>query len=102
MMPLGTLETADVTACYDFPPFYEVGGDFQDFFQLSDQANGMYLGGVTGQGLPATLYAALAVGTLRGVHKTGTDPAAVLSQLNRWMLLAQHFAPLPGGGACVF
>jgi hypothetical protein len=31
MMPLGTLEIADVTACYDFPPFYEVGGDFQDF-----------------------------------------------------------------------
>jgi hypothetical protein len=32
MMPRGTLETADVTACYDFQPFHEVGGDFLDFF----------------------------------------------------------------------
>jgi sigma-B regulation protein RsbU (phosphoserine phosphatase) len=87
MMPRGTLETADVTACYDFQPFHEVGGDFLDFFQLSDQTIGIYLGDVTGKGLPAALYAALAVGTLQGVHKTGTDPAAVLSQLNRRMLL---------------
>jgi sigma-B regulation protein RsbU (phosphoserine phosphatase) len=33
------------------------------------------------------LYAALAVGTLRGVHKTGTPPAAVLSTLNRRVML---------------
>jgi hypothetical protein len=26
---------------------------------------------VSGKGLPAAMYAALAVGTLRGVHKTG-------------------------------
>jgi len=86
MMPRGTLETAEVTVCYDFQPFYEVGGDFLHFFQLGDQTIGIYLGDVTGKGMPA-LYAALAVGTLRGVHKKGTDPAAVLSQANRRMLL---------------
>jgi sigma-B regulation protein RsbU (phosphoserine phosphatase) len=86
MMPRGTLETSDVTVCCDFRPFHEVGGDFLDFFQLSDQTIGIYLGDVTGKGLPVVLYAAPA-GTLRGVHKTGTDPAAVLSQLDRRMLL---------------
>jgi serine phosphatase RsbU (regulator of sigma subunit) len=38
---------------------------------------GIYLGDVTGKGLPAALYATLAVETLRGVHETGTPPATV-------------------------
>ena len=87
MMPHGKLTTESVAVCYEFQPFHEVGGDFLDFFALSDETIGIYLGDVTGKGLPAALYAALAVGTLRGVHKTGTDPAMVLSQLNRRMLL---------------
>src|SRR5215475_4334901 len=87
MMPRNALKTAEVTVCYDFQPFHEVGGDFLDFFLLSDETIGLYLGDVTGKGLPAALYAALAVGTLRGVHKTGTEPAAVLDQLNRRLLL---------------
>jgi sigma-B regulation protein RsbU (phosphoserine phosphatase) len=87
MLPLGALRTDDVTVCYDFQPFHEVGGDFLDFFTLTDGAIGIYLGDVAGKGLPAALYAALAVGTLRGVHKTGTPPASVLSVLNRRIML---------------
>jgi len=71
MLPQGTLRTPDVTVCYQFQPFHEVGGDFLDFFTLTDGVIGIYLGDVRGKGLPAALYAALAVGTLRGVHKTG-------------------------------
>jgi serine phosphatase RsbU (regulator of sigma subunit) len=33
------------------------------------------------------MYAALAVGTLRGVHKTGQSPSTVLSTLNRRLLV---------------
>jgi sigma-B regulation protein RsbU (phosphoserine phosphatase) len=33
------------------------------------------------------MYAALAVGTLRGVHKSGQSPATVLSTLNRRLLV---------------
>jgi len=64
-----------------------VGGDFLDFFTLTDGVIGIYLGDVTGKGLLAALYAALAVGTLRGVHKTGTPPATVLSTVNRRVML---------------
>ena len=67
MLPQGALRTAEVTACCQFQPFPEVGGDFLDFFTLTDGVIGIYLGDVTGKGLPAALYAALAVGTLRGV-----------------------------------
>ena len=64
-----------------------MGGDFLDFFTLTDGVIGIYLGDVTGKGLPAALYAALAVGTLRGVHKTGTPPPTVLSTVNRRVML---------------
>jgi len=48
----------------------------------------LYLGHVSGkEGLPAALYAALAVGTLRGVHKTGTSPHDVLATLNRRLMI---------------
>ena len=45
------------------------------------------MGDVSGQGLPAALYAALAVGTLRGIHKTGQHPSRVLYLLNQRLLL---------------
>jgi phosphoserine phosphatase RsbU/P len=96
MVPSGTLETPEVRIAHQFEPFEEVGGDFLDFFTLSDGSVGLYLGDVTGKGLPAALYAALAVGTLRGVHKTGTPPEAVLALLNKRLTLrsisARHAA----------
>ena len=54
---------------------------------MTDGSVGLYLGDVSGKGLPAALYAALAVGTLRGVHKTGTAPHDVLATLNRRLML---------------
>jgi sigma-B regulation protein RsbU (phosphoserine phosphatase) len=59
-----------------------VGGDFLDYFELPDGTIGFYLGDVSGKGLPAAMYAALAVGILRGIHKTGQSPANVLTTLN--------------------
>ena len=66
-----------------FRPATTVGGDFLDYFHLSDGTVGFYVGDVVGKGLPAALYAALAVGTLRGIHKTGEMPVQVLELLNR-------------------
>lgn len=87
MLASESLKTAAVEIESEFQPFSEVGGDFLDYFLLSDGTAGLYLGDVTGKGLPAALFAALAVGTLRGVHKTGTPPSAVLAQLNKRMML---------------
>jgi sigma-B regulation protein RsbU (phosphoserine phosphatase) len=66
-----------------FRPAREVGGDFLDYFTLSDGALGFYVGDVVGKGLAAAMYAALAVGTLRGLNKSETPPADVLSLLNQ-------------------
>jgi phosphoserine phosphatase RsbU/P len=62
------------TVNHEFQPVDIVGGDFLDYFQLGD---------VSGKGLPAAMYAAVAVGILRGIHKTGQSPFKVLSVLNQ-------------------
>lgn len=87
MLPGQPLRTDCVTISHEFQPAAEVGGDYLDYFLLPDGMIGLYLGDVCGKGLPAALYAALAVGTLRGVHKTGQAPAQVVSLLNKRLLL---------------
>jgi len=87
MLPTEALRSGAVMISHEFQPIAAVGGDFLDYFELSDDSVGLYLGDVSGKGLPAALYAALAVGTLRGVHKTGTSPHNVLATLNRRLML---------------
>src|SRR6266849_6695271 len=87
MLPAESLRAGAVMISHEFQPLAAVGGDFLDYFELTDGRVGLYLGDVSGKGLPAALYAALAVGTLRGVHKTGTLPSDVLATLNRRLLI---------------
>lgn len=87
IMPAESLRAGGVTISHAFQPVIAVGGDFLDYFKLSDESIGLYLGDVSGKGLPAALYAALAVGTLRGVHKTGTSPSDVLATMNRRLMI---------------
>jgi phosphoserine phosphatase RsbU/P len=87
MLPGQHLRIDRVTISHEFQPAAEVGGDYLDYFQLPDGIIGLYVGDVSGKGLPAALYAALAIGTLRGVHKTGMPPANVLSIMNHRLLL---------------
>ncbi len=87
MLPAEPLRAGTVRISHEFQPVAEVGGDFLDYFELADGCIGLYLGDVSGKGLPAAMYAALTVGTLRGVHKTGQSPANVLSTLNRRLMI---------------
>ncbi len=83
MVPVEPLLYGEIEIASRFRPVTQVGGDFLDYFLLSDRTLGLYLGDVTGKGLPAALYAALALGTLRGITKTSAAPADVLDLLNR-------------------
>lgn len=87
LLPQGALVNKFVEVAYRFEPYTGVGGDFADFFELPNGHVGIYLGDVTGKGLSAAMYAGLVMGTLRGTHKTGTDTALVLSQLNQRLLV---------------
>ncbi len=87
MMPTQALRAGAVMISHEFRPVAAVGGDFLDYFELMDKTVGLYLGDVVGKGLPAALYASLAIGTLRGVHKTGTLPSDVLATFNRRLMI---------------
>jgi len=87
LVPAGHLKLPGVEVAYRFSPFAEVGGDFADFFRLPDGLIGVYIGDVVGKGLSAAMYAALVMGTLRGINKTGEDTAAVLALLNKRLLV---------------
>jgi sigma-B regulation protein RsbU (phosphoserine phosphatase) len=87
LLPEGPLQGPGFEVAYRFFPFAGVGGDFADFFSLPNGLIGLYLGDVVGKGLPAALYAALVMGMLRGIHKTGQDTAASLALLNNRMLV---------------
>lgn len=87
MLPVESLRVGKVRISHAFQPVAEVGGDFLDYFELTDGCVGLYLGDVSGKGLPAAMYAALAVGTLRGVHKTGLAASGVLTTLNRRLMI---------------
>jgi len=82
LLPTNGLYHESVEIAFRCIPFSEVGGDFADIFRLPDGSVGIYLGDVVGKGLPAAMYGALVMGTLRGIHKTGTDTARVLVLLN--------------------
>jgi len=92
LLPTRGLCHESVEIAFRFMPFSEVGGDFVDFFPLPDGFIGLYLGDVVGKGLAAAMYAALVTGTLRGIHKSGTDTASVLACLNERLLQR----PIPG------
>src|SRR3984885_4799857 len=87
LLPACSLEAASYQIAYRFSPYAGVGGDFADFFELPDGRVGLYIGDVVGKGLPAALYAALVMGLLRGLHKSGANPAESLALLNRRMLV---------------
>lgn len=87
LLPGGPISGASYEIAYRFSPYAGVGGDFADFFTLPDKQLGLYVGDVVGKGLSAALYAALVMGLLRGIHKTGMDPAAALALLNKRMLV---------------
>jgi sigma-B regulation protein RsbU (phosphoserine phosphatase) len=83
LLPNAPLRVTSAEFTSRFRAAAAVGGDFLDYFHLSDNRIGIYLGDVVGKGLSAAMYAALTVGTLRGIHKTGCPPMTVLSTLNR-------------------
>jgi serine phosphatase RsbU (regulator of sigma subunit) len=87
LIPTAGMKSTRFEVAFRFTPLSDVGGDFMDFFDLPNGLVGLYAGDVVGKGLSAAMYAALVMGTLRGINKTGEDTAAVLALLNRRLLV---------------
>jgi serine phosphatase RsbU (regulator of sigma subunit)/predicted ester cyclase len=65
-----------------YRPAREVGGDFYDFLDLSDDRLGLVVGDATGHGMPAALVMAAARSMLRAVAQPLDSPGEVLARVN--------------------
>ena len=65
-----------------YRPAREVGGDFYDFLELSDDRLGLVVGDATGHGMPAALVMAAARSMLRAVAQPLDSPGEVLARVN--------------------
>lgn len=63
-------------------PAFEVGGDYYDFIQLSDNKLGIIIGDVSGKGTQAAFYMTLTKGFLKALAKQTDSPAEVLTKMN--------------------
>lgn len=72
-------------------PAKEIGGDFYDFFELGTDKLGLIVADVSGKGVPAAFFMAVARTLIRAVAFTLHEPGPCLQQVNR--LLFQHNIP---------
>jgi len=70
-------------------PAKEVGGDWFDFFLLDPERIGFVLGDVSGKGVPAALYMAIASTLLRAAALHHASPGACLASMNE-SLVERH------------
>lgn len=63
-------------------PARDVGGDFYDYFMLDADHLAFAVGDVCGKGIPASLFMAVAITTLRGAASEERDVAATLARTN--------------------
>jgi predicted ester cyclase len=77
---------------WQISPFYqparEVGGDFYDFFDLSDGRVGVAVGDATGKGMPAALAVSATSSMLRAVAQAldSSSPGEAPSRINETLL----------------
>jgi hypothetical protein len=66
-----------------YRPAQEVGGDFFQIIPLEGGATLVILGDVSGKGLKAAMAVAMIVGAVRALAATHSDPAPLLTELNK-------------------
>jgi sigma-B regulation protein RsbU (phosphoserine phosphatase) len=78
------IEGLEIAAAYR--PARIIGGDLYDFFQYQDGAALIAIGDVSGKGVAAALYGALATGLVRTLAPARRDPAGLLRTLNQALI----------------
>jgi len=72
-------------------PAKDMGGDFYDVFVLPDGEIGLVIADVSGKGIPAAFFMAVARTLIRATAFHETEPGPCLEQVNR--LLCRHDVP---------
>ena len=64
-------------------PAKEVGGDFYDFYLIDEEHLAIAIADVSGKGIPAALFMAIAKALMKNHAVAGLGPKALLEKLNR-------------------
>ena len=82
-LPQDIKEFLDIEIFSFMQPAKFVGGDLYDIVVLDDKRLGVFIGDVSGKGVPASLIMAQTVSLFRVFAKNCYDPATVLDQVNK-------------------
>ena len=63
-------------------PAREVGGDLYDFYHLDEHHLCFVIGDVSGKGIPASLFMAVAKTLIKATASSGLEPSEILSKVN--------------------
>lgn len=63
-------------------PAKEVGGDYYDYFQLSDQRLGLVIADVSGKGVPSAIFTAMTQKLILEIAERGHSPAEIIRRAN--------------------
>ena len=88
LLPSGSLDIPGLRMSALCVPAREVGGDYYDYFKLSDRRFGLLIADVSGKGTSAALYMAELKGLLLSLSQIHQSPRQLLIEVNR--LLSNH------------
>ena len=91
LLPQSSLNRAQVDIAAVMLPARQVSGDFYDFFAIDQNRVGFAIGDVSGKGIPAALFMAVARTVLRSTALHGASPGDCFAAVNRVL------APQGGG-----
>lgn len=83
LLPNGPLELSGVSITTLCVPAREVGGDYFDFFPLSERRAGLLIADVSGKGTSAAFYMAELKGLLLSMSRIYDSPRQLLIEVNR-------------------
>ncbi len=86
LLPKGVLAVRDVEVSGVNLPCFAVGGDYFDYFNLSDGRIALAIADVSGKGVPAALLMSNLQAILRAECARGTDVPQVPTQANRQLM----------------
>ena len=82
-LPLKLEEIPSLKIAAFFKPAKFVAGDLYDLIRLDEEKLGIFIGDVSGKGVPASLIMAQTVSLFRVFAKDKTSPSGVLTKLNK-------------------
>ena len=83
ILPGNSLKSGDIEIWADSLPAAEVGGDFYDFFWLSDTKIGIVMADVSGKNVTAAMFAIVAKTLIKSFSKIYSSPAECFRNVNQ-------------------